>query len=282
MIITQVSQLKEIIPTIAVADDNDITRYKGYLTNAEKWLKRELIGQELYALVSAGNVSEDDVELQSLCAAVVAYKGYLDAIPFLDLVETETGFAVHNDSTLAPASPVRVEALKKAVAVNLDEAVEDLIEYLEENTDYHEPWKGSATYSLVNDNYIKSLREFRKYAKFEGNRLDFIKARPMLTRARRQFIEVVISQELSEEIIEQLRDDDLTEANQAIIEDLRFALAGFATGETMAAESSLARVKKKLLASPSDYPAFEESDIYADYLARLNPPEETVFLNCGI
>jgi hypothetical protein len=282
MIIDDIIKLKEIIPTIAVSDDADFNRYKGYLTNAGKWLKRELIGAELFALANAETVADNYTELKDYCAVVVAYKGYLEAIPFLDLVETETGFAVHSDQTLAPASPKRVEELRKATAASLDEAVEDLLEFLEESEAYHEDWKGSATYTLINDNYIKSLREFRKYGKFEGSRIDFIKARPALTRARRQLIEPVISQELSEQIIEQIRDVDLNEANTAIIEDLRFALAGFATGENALAESSLARVRKKLIKTPADYPLFEESDIYADYLARLNPPEETTFLNCGI
>lgn len=282
MIITDIETLKKYIPTIAIGIDdiNAFGRYQNYLQDAERWLRREITGRAILEIASSTDPEPED-ELVTLCQAVVAHKAYLDAIPMLDLVETPNGFAVHGDGTLAPASAVRVESLKKGIAAKLDDCVEDLIDYLEENEEYHDDWKGSPSYSLVNDNYILSLRQFRKYAPFEGNRLEFIKARPNLTRARMQLIEPVISEELSLEVIEELRDGELSETNKKIIEDLRFALAGFATGDTRMAESSLARVRKKLIANPEGYPAFMESAQYEAYLLSLEPkPEDETILPC--
>ena len=96
-------------------------------------------------------------------------KAYLLGLPFFDLIETEAGFAVTRNETMAPASPERVKALKAGVEQWLSEAIERLLEYLEESPSYHEDWKGSETYSLLTETYIHTLREFRRYAPFEGS-----------------------------------------------------------------------------------------------------------------
>jgi len=280
MIIQDLETLKNYIPTIATNEAADFVKYETYLKSAEKWLRREITGADLFDLIEDPNT-----ELVDFCSAVIAHKGYLEAIPFLDLVETANGFAVHSDTNLAPASTARVNALTAAMAARLDECVEDLLEYLESATEFHDDWKGSNTYTLINDNYIASLREFRSYAVFTGNRLDFIKARPQLTMVRRLKIEPVISATLSAQIIDQLRDDELSDHNKVLIEDLRSALAAYTTGDENTGNNFISRVKKVLFEKHVDYPLFEASEIYLKYLDSLTatgPAEGDPFLACGI
>jgi len=279
MIINDIAALRKHIPTIIAGDEesgDQFSKYLTYLHSAEKYLRRELIGSALYDLLD-----EPNVDLVEHCAAVVAHKAYLEAIPFLDLIETGSGFAVTSNQNLTPASTARVASLIKATEVRLSECIEDLLEFLEENGDYHDEWKPSKTYSLLSDSYIHSLREFRNYAPFEGTRLDFIKHRPLILKARLLDIESVISKELSGEIIEQLRDDDLSVSNGKIIEDLRYALANFSIGANVIADSFIARVKAELIANVDSYPAFKESKIYQDYIKPATAGE-TPFMACGI
>jgi len=167
MIILDLDTLKKYIPTIATNEEADFAKYETYLKSAEKWMRREITGADLFELIEDPNN-----DLVDFCSAVIAHKGYLEGIPFLDLVETANGFAVHSDVTLAPASTARVNALTAAMAARLDECVEDLLEYLEATPEFHDDWKGSKTYTLINDNYSATLREFRNYAVFTGNRID--------------------------------------------------------------------------------------------------------------
>ena len=276
MIINNIETLKQHIATIVGAE---IDRYNPYLETAEKFLKREITGAELFALAIP-----DNAELLKLCQAVVAHKAYLDAIPFLDLVETESGFAVTHNQNLTPASTKRVKDLIASTAERLTECIEDLLEYLETTTgEMLDAWKGSVTYTLVNDNFIDSIRMFRNYADFAGSRMEWIAFRNKLTRARKLKIEPVISRELSEVIIEDMRDGDLTVANDKLIDDLRFAIAAYATGDNEAGDSFVARVRKVIYTTPDDYPVFKASDIYVQYLAQL--PSDTSadpFITCGV
>lgn len=93
-------------------------------------------------------------------------------------------------------------------------------------------------------------------------------------------IEPIISPELSEEIIEELRDDDMTAANTAILRNLRFAFANYVAGNDDKAHNYLMKVRKVILATPDSYPAFKNSDLYATIQALeidKNTDEKPIF-----
>lgn len=280
MLVNSIDVLKKHIPTIVAGE---FGKYESYMTDANNWLRRELLGNGLYNIIkdlsSLDTLPEvvegeepvlqtDHSALVIRAEAVVALKGYIDCIPFLDLIQTEQGFGVVRTTTVAPASPERVKALTAGTLQKLSDAIEELIDYLEEETDYHDEWKSSPAFTLLSDTYIQTLREFRRYAAFTGNRLDFVKFKPKLLESINLRICPVISEDLSDQIIEQLRDGDLTSENTAILENLRYAMALFAIGEEKSATSYLMRVRKVIITTPDNYPAFKASSLYAAILAQ--------------
>lgn len=266
MLINDIETLRNYIPTIIAGD---YKKYATYISAANDWLKKEVLGKSLFAEIeNLEPTNQQHTELIKKCETVVANKGYLEAIPFMDLIETESGFAVVRTDQLVPASRDRVDALLSGIKHKLGEAIEDLIDYLEESEEYHELWKGSETYSLLTDVYISTLKQFRRYAEFSGNRAEFINFKPNILNAINLFIEPVISKELSDQIIEQTRDNELTESNKAIIENLRFAMALYSIQKTAESNIYLNKVRNELLKNPDNYPAFKGSEIYAKYLAR--------------
>lgn len=266
MLINDIETLRKYIPTIVAGD---FQKYATYISAANNWLKKEVLGKSLFAEIeNLDSTNQQHTELIKKCETVVANKGYMEAIPYMDLIETESGFAVVRTDQLVPASRDRVDALLSGIKQKLGEAIEDLIDYLEENEEYHELWKGSETYSLLTDVYISTLMQFRRYAEFSGNRADFISFKPNILNAINLFIEPVISKELSDQIIEQTRDNELTESNKAIIENLRFAMALYSIQKTNESNIYLNKVRNELLKNPDNYPAFKNSEIYAKYLAR--------------
>lgn len=272
MLVDTIAKMTKVIPTIV---DDDLSKFQSYLADARAWLNREITGPDLYAILE----DEGNDELLAHAETIVAYKAYFEAIPFIDLIGTSAGFAVVRTETKAPASKERVEALRMATGKWLSESVENLLAFLEKTTDLHDEWKGSPAYTLLSDTYILMLRDFRRYAPFEGSRLEWIRLHPQMMNAIRLKIEPVISPELSDQILEQLRDGDLTAANLAILENLRFAFANFTVGNNELAESYLARVRKVILKTPDDYPAFKTSDVYAAILAATakNTAENSIF-----
>lgn len=292
MLINDIETLKLFIPAIV---GEEFKKYQAFVESAERWMEKEITGKILYNKLIAEPVElpEGATEMQiaeaaelagavKFAQAVVAYKAYADGVPHFDLVETESGFAVVGTGNLAPASQARVSALQAGMYKKLSEAIEALLEYLEETPSLHDEWKGSPTYSLLSDTYIVTLREFSRYVQYAGNRLDFVALKPAMLNALHLKIEPVISAELSEVIIEELRDDDLSIAHEDIISDLRFAFANFALGLNETGQAYLMRVSKKLYDNPDNYPAFKASDIYQAYLASksrapINSADSSIF-----
>lgn len=273
MLVTDIERMKELVPVIV---GSEFKKYETFVKEGREWVKREIVGSTLYnKLEDAGNEI-----LRGYAEGVVANKAYLLGIPFFDLVETEAGFAVTRTDNKAPASKERVEKLIKGVESWLSESIERLLEYLEETNQYHEDWKGSSTYSLLTETYIHKLKDFRRIAPFEGTRLDFVALLPQMLDVIHLTLEPVISPELSDEIIEQLRDDDLTIANIAIMKNLQFSFANFVAGMPEKAQSYLMKVRKVILANPDNYPAFRDSDLYATIHATIiekNTDEKPIF-----
>ena len=274
MLINSIDTLKKYIPTVV---GSDIDRYSPFLQTAEEYLASDLIGEDLvnsliiqedYEVGVVG--SANDLKLVRYCEAIICLKAYLDAIPMLDLVETETGFGVVSNGNIAPASQQRVASLAAGIEKRLTDAIEQLLEYLEGNENYYDPWKYAKAYTINHESYIFTLKEFRRYARYDGSRLEWIKDMPKVTQAIRLNIEPVISPELSAVIIEELQDDDMGEANKLIIEDLRFSLAAYVTGNDAVAQSSLARVRRRLIDNVDDYPEFKTSEQYTAYLAQTD------------
>jgi hypothetical protein len=264
MFCATIESLKKYLPTVI---NSEYEKYQAEVLDANRWLRNDVIGAEFFDSVEAGDYFEDIDALTAHCESVVARKAYLEGIPSFDLTETSAGFVVTRNENQAPASPERVKKLQDSIAHRLTDAVESLLQYLEEHTDYHAIWKGSPTYALLTDTYIHTLTEFRRYALWPGSRIEWIAAKPSMLNVIRLKIEPVISSELSEAIIEQLRDGHLVDPNDTIIENLKFAFANFCIGEENAGNAYLYKVRKKLMANPSDFPTWENSELYVAILA---------------
>lgn len=282
MLINDIDKLKAVIPTVY---GNEFSRYEPFMAEADEYLVNELIGSQLYQAVqiTAGTFTPPhggapipvtaDATLTKLCTSVSALKGYLIGIPFLDLVETETGFAVVSDvgNNVVPASKDRVEKLIAGIKDRLSDAIEKLLEYLEESTtSIKESWRLCKSYIYTHDSYIFTLKEFRRYAKYAGSRLEWINELPVLTKAIRMKIEPLISAEQSAAVITQLKAGTLTNANKKIIEDLRFSLAAFVTADEKTGLECALRARATMINDVDNYAEFKASSIYVKYLAKTN------------
>lgn len=262
MFCATLESLKKYLPTVI---NSEYEKYQAEVLDANRWLKNEILGNTIYELTEMEDF--EDTELIDRCEAVVARKAYLEGIPSFDLTETSAGFVVTRNENQAPASPERVKKLQDSIAHRFTDSVEYLLQYLEEHDEYHYDWKSSPAYALISDTYIQTVTEFRRYAPWPGSRLDWIAAKPSMLNVIKLKIEPVISTELSDEILEQIRNISLSESNISILTNLKFAFASFCVGDESTGNSYLYKIRKKLIASPSDFQAWENSELYAAILA---------------
>jgi hypothetical protein len=208
--------------------------------------------------------------LLQMCERVVALRAYERAIPFLDLRQTEQGFAVISTDGLVPASKDRVKALADACKADAEDAEDNLLSFLESlSGELKTIWLNSSTSTYLTDTYIATFKEFKRYipgtpeypVAFPKNRAEFRGLWGAMRTAINFKIEPNISQELSEQLIEEIREKSLTEANAKIIEPLRFALAAYALGIKQKGNEYLGQALAFLKDNPDDYPLWKNSTV---------------------
>lgn len=262
MILKTIDQLKAVLPTTVEMDN--FSDFEPYVRSAELWIKNQVLGQTLYNLVEADGFADADLLL--LCQSVIGNHAYWDAIPFLDLIHTNNGFAVISAASKVPASKERVERLREQCLIRRDSEVELLIAFLEDHPDFHDEWKGSPAYSVMTDCLIRTATELAQYGNWEGTRRDFLKLRPKLIQETMTKLEPVFSKDYIEELIEKQRDGDVTNGDLKIIVLLKYALGSLVNGNTEAAAKIAGDALRYIDKHPTDFVTYSASD---EYLARM-------------
>lgn len=262
MILTTIEQFIEAIPTAAEVENFD--DLKPYCNSAELWLKNKVLGKNLY---DAANVVDfADADLLRLCRNVIANHAYWDAIPFLDLVHTNSGFGVISANNRVPASKERVERLREQCLIRRDNEVENLIDYLEITIVYHDSWKGSPAYSILSDCLIQTASELENYSEWTGTRKDFLKLRPKLIQETMLRMEPVFSSVYIAELIEKQRDGDLTADDRNVLVLIKQSLGCLVTGSIDTTHKIAADALRYIDANIESFATYYGS---AEYAARI-------------
>ena len=275
MIVDTLDILKQHIATIAAV--NSFALFKSYVEAAESWIKTQLLGADLFDFVEEHKADEAHGALVVRVQRIIALNGFDRSVPFMDLVQTDNGFAVTNTEALAPASKERVAALRAGLQRECDAAIEDLLLFLEENADYHDEWKGSPVYTLLSDTFLPTFTLFQRYAPYSAAvdaiypkcRLDFARLNGKLRGIMANQITNVLGTEFTNDLLEELRDNDLSDANKKLMEPLRFALGLYTMGLNAQADGFMGKITALLKANPEQYPVWAASP---EGIAALAPP----------
>ena len=236
MILKTLSEFQSVVPTAAGTED--FSDFEPYIRSAELWIKSNVLGKTLYdAIIDSSSAStEPDEDLIRLCQNVIGNHAYWDAIPFLDVVHTESGFAIISAQNKVPASKERVERLREQCLIRRDNEVEYLIAYLEENSQYHTAWKSSAAYSILSDCLISTAAELKQFSQWDGTRKDFMLLRPKMNQETMTKLEPVFSKDYIEELIEKQRSQELSGDDLKIMNLLKQVLGCLLSDNHHAAE----------------------------------------------
>lgn len=96
---------------------------------------------------------------------------FLESIPFMDVVSTNTGFGVVRTNTVAPASRERVDAIRSACQSAANDYMDILLLHLETNAGDYPDWNKSC---LNEGSLIPSVSIFDEYEDINISRSKFV------------------------------------------------------------------------------------------------------------
>lgn len=255
MIVNTIEQIKAVLSNIAA--EVEFADFESYVKSAEAWIENSILGSTIYNSLDTG--IEPDQALVRLSTNVIVLKAYSIGIPFMDLIQTSSGFGVVSDKNRSPASKNRVDRLIQHTEKRLDTEMEWLINYLEDNSEFHTDWKSSPVYSLLSDCLISTSREFKRLVKFEGNRNEFLFLKPVLISQSTLFIAPAISQAYVDELILKQNAATLTDADKTVLPSIKQALACHVSNREDLSFSLLSNVSAIIENDPDSFPTYNGS-----------------------
>ena len=258
MIITTIADFIKSIPT---ATGTKWDAIESFVTSADFEIKTMLIGSDLYNYIAA---LTGTTALKTTLQNLIAFTAYSKAIPFVDLIQTPTGFAVVNNTNHAPASKERVERLLKWCDKEIDKNTDLLIMQVVDTAQALTEWKKFKRFNNFTNCLFLTGIDFAGYAKTEnGSRADFLKVKGTLLAIQKNDLSEALSANYVAELVTQNRNNTLTEKNLFVVESCKLVMAKYVEKEEHEAEELLTQIVVMMEKTLTDYPAYSASAEYA-------------------
>lgn len=288
-ILTSIDKIREYNKAFKTLNDSSVLPY---VFDAETKYLKKYLGSTLYpalvAYVKNGASGDDDYDALLPYAEMASSRFTLFvASPFLDINLGDTGFTTSSNQNFVPASANRVSKFDNNLLALAYENIEQMLIFLEENQDNYPLWVNSDAYTYATSNFIRTAIEFDGLVPITVSRLLFYHLKPIMDYIEKFNVETIISSDLASEIRQQIVDDNVSDANQKLLDNIRPAIAYLAISDVGIAKAGaketsftlalgdaerlafakkgqyhIMEIQKMLDENPDDYPLFTASDLY--------------------
>jgi len=228
-----VTTKEEIIKYFTVDSSFDFDTVFPYIELAEDDVKR-MLGDAQYEelndyYIGEGNQPEEGIpELDDLlpyAQRAVVYFAFLKGLDKFNVSIVNNGISIIHNTQLAPASKVRVEKLRISISDGGYDALEYMLEFLEENVDDYPLWETSDAYVYQYEYLISSARKFDELYKINRSRLTFLDWRPTMADVELLQMDPAVSGDFMQELKTQIKAGNVSENNLKVLTHLQKALA---------------------------------------------------------
>jgi len=214
-----ISKIEEVQAHVPVNMTSDIDTIKPFLSNIERLFIKDLIGKDQYeALIAAyAEETEDDQinEAILICQKIMANLAYHQGMPVLAVSIGTSGIQVISNLETKQAFQWQVEDLKQALQELGFSAIEELLQFLEENPDKFPDYINSPQFIKQESLLIQSAAEFSESFDINSSRFTFQKLTYLMNRLELQ----VIKKLFGDGFIEALKVDDQEGKYQTLLDE---------------------------------------------------------------
>ncbi len=282
-IFKSIADVKEYI-TVDISSDYSVIA--PYINQAEKYV-RDITGDALFdLLITYVQSSGTEPELEALlpyCQLPLANFGYLLGVAKLNVNVGNTGITVTSTQNLTPANEWRIKDLKESLELSGNDALEQLIKFLENNKADYPTWESSDAYSFQRNFFVDNATDFFETIYKKITRMEYLIIREYLVLAEVDVKEAVCK-ELFDELKTQVLADTVTADNEILLTYIKPAVCYFSLGKLHKQEGYSIENKKLIKqlrdflganASATKYPLYFNSDCYEEIISSEFNDEES-------
>lgn len=238
-----------------------------------KWASIEPFMSDAYAemelfsfgkdLLDAIKALDETNQIHKIANKIHCLLGYHHAIPFTDLIQTETGFAVTSNSNLSPASKERVERLIAWCLDQIDTMMDMLTEAIRANNALLAEWKKFSGYLQIFDCLFITGTDFSRAALVTGSkRTAFLNAKPDIVSLQLNLLGPVLSKKYLAELITLVQDNGITPDAKPVITLCKQALGQVYNKNQDEALKTLNEITNLLESDTAKYSTYASSPEY--------------------
>lgn len=193
MIITDTETLREYI---SVNGSVTIENVKPYLKKAERNFLKPLIGSAQLLVFNQVATDSIIIEAKALAQEVIANFGYYLYLPIGAVQVSDSGIHVVDNENTKSASDKQFKELQRSFIKSGHEALDELLEVMEQSADKFQAWFNSENYTVFKDLLVNKTSVFNKFYHIFNSRQTFTAMRPTIKVVEDQFIKPVIDDTL--------------------------------------------------------------------------------------
>ncbi len=254
-VITTEEQLQEHLPNVIASVRGEtplITKMTVFLNMAELWVEETFTSAEGLDEICA---IEGDSRIKQTTARLVVVEAMLRAIPSLDIVMTQNGFAVVSTQNLAPASKPRMDRLIEAMQQHKDSCIAMLLPMLPAVTGWTDSRQavffGSTLFPTMSIVDAMGVRE----AKWD----EYLKLRAKLIDMEAGIADEWVSPELMESLRAKAVAEKCSDKEKWVVGRVRALLVAMLMGDTRKVPR-LRSIVDFIRENPEDFPLWHESE----------------------
>jgi len=226
MLFNTIEEIKKYLPANAAFQMGNISPF---IKDAEEAIIIPVLGRDQYnELDTAYNNNVLNANLEKLLDKVrkpLANYSYYKYLPIATVVIGKGSIHVEIDEKKKPLTQWQFLKLEDRFIEAADDGIEDLYVFLEENKDNYTTWRDSDDRKAIRNCFLTSSKEFTEHASIGNSRRTYMAMLPEMKKVQRNHILPILCKELYDEIIEEIKENEISEANAALLEFIRPAVA---------------------------------------------------------
>lgn len=223
------TDLKKVLPITRSFSHSNLVADIRHIENRE--VRKTLLGPTLYDSLNTKynnapeTLTDPEKALLEYVQPVVANLAVWLYLDKGNVIIDDNGIsAVHGDDR-KPAFEWQVVRLQKSLKTTGFNAIDDLIDFLEDNVGDYPTWASSVANDKARAFFINSARDFHYYVDIQESRWIYLSVLPIMRRVEKQHIMATLCKELFDEIKSQIENNNVSANNEMLMDGLKGAAA---------------------------------------------------------
>jgi hypothetical protein len=217
--------IEEISQYLPVAGTFDFKNVLPKIRQVERDIIKPILSPELYEELESKYQDDTLTDIQSkLLDAVrepVVNIAFQLFIPQGSIQITSSGFQIASTESLKTAFDWQLRNLSKSFLETGYSALDNLIEFLESNAEQFTAYKNSEERKKLKSLFIYTSSIFNEYFEIPVTRYTLLRLLPIMNRIENDAIKPNISDELFNELKQQIQDSTITDDNKKLLDYIR-------------------------------------------------------------